>query len=439
MGCTGGNQISEQEYQKMVGEINTYKSETNIKHNFLDKEFKSIEEIVKTLKECQVKDHHSKIYSLFLLFCWIAKNINFDEKSESNQECETVESILSDKKTNSCGLATLFKNLGENFGFNIEIVEGFTKHFGFELYEFPKTFQINHSYNAVIFGKNILFCDICLAIILHEYQQTYNPFFFCLPFEIMIEFNFPFDTKFQEEDKIITFDSFRNRLRLYPLYFKLDIENIELNYGNGLENINSDQSDTVLKITFKNEVNKEISALFYQKADIFRMSKSTTSHHFREKSIIYNYSEKNPGLFKFEVLSSINGAIADGIIKNAFPYKLQKEITNGKRDFKPDELSNYPVCVIPYRFGELIEDMIPYSSLVTNDKFISYKIILKEPPDNISASVKRGNIEANVILPPDYFKDNVYYMNILFSKYGFYDCTIWVNNEKQLFFNILYD
>jgi len=75
MGCTGGNQISEQEYQKMVGEINTYNSETNIKHDFLDKEFKSIEEIVKTLKECQVKDHHSKIYSLFLLFCWIAKNI----------------------------------------------------------------------------------------------------------------------------------------------------------------------------------------------------------------------------------------------------------------------------------------------------------------------------------------------------------------------------
>lgn len=103
MGCTGGNQISVQEFQNMVGEIKTYQSETTIKHNFLDKEFKSISEIVTTLKEYQVKDHHSKIYSLFLLFCWIVKNINFNEKSESNQECGTVENILLDKKTNSCG------------------------------------------------------------------------------------------------------------------------------------------------------------------------------------------------------------------------------------------------------------------------------------------------------------------------------------------------
>ena len=34
MGCTGGNQISEQEFQKKVEEIKTYQSETTIKHNF---------------------------------------------------------------------------------------------------------------------------------------------------------------------------------------------------------------------------------------------------------------------------------------------------------------------------------------------------------------------------------------------------------------------
>ena len=76
MGCTGRNQISEQEFQNMVGdfgEIKTYQSETIIKHNFLDKEFKSISEIVTTLKECQVKDHHSKINSLFLHFVGLQK------------------------------------------------------------------------------------------------------------------------------------------------------------------------------------------------------------------------------------------------------------------------------------------------------------------------------------------------------------------------------
>jgi hypothetical protein len=95
----------------------------------------------------------------------------------------------------------------------------------------------------------------------------------------MIEFNFPFDTKWQEEDKIITFQSFRNRLRLYPLYFKLGIESIQLNHGDQLENINLDESDTKLTITFKNEVNKNISILFYQLADVFRLAKNNTTSH----------------------------------------------------------------------------------------------------------------------------------------------------------------
>ena len=438
MGCAGGNHISEKEYQKMVEEIKTFQSETTVKHNYLEKEFKSIAEIVNTLKECQVKDQHSKIYSLFLLFCWIAKNIKFDEKLESKQECGTVENILLEKKTNSCGLATLFKNVGEAFGFNIEILKGFTKHIGFELHKFPDIFKINHSYNAVTIGKNILFCDICLAITLIENKQTYNPFFFCLPHEIMIEFNFPFDSKWQEEGKIITFCSFRNRLRLYPLYFKLGIENIKLNFGDGLENINSDQTETELTITFKNEVNKNLSVLFFQKADIYRMTRSTNSHYFRDKSVIYNFFEKRPGLFKFKVLTLIHEEIADGIIKNAFPYKLQGERHIGVRDFKPLELLQYPVCVIPYRYGDLIDNMIPGSSVVTYNKSIMYKIILKEPTKIISASVVCGDVKAKLTISLDYFKEDECYINIDFSEKGFYDCMIWVNHEAQLFFNILY-
>lgn len=254
----------------------------------------------------------------------------------------------------------------------------------------------------------------------------------------MIEFNFPFDPKWQEEGKIIDFGSFRNRLRLYPLYFKLGIENIKLNFGDGLENINSDQSEEELTVTFKNEVNKNISVLFFQKADTYRMTRSTNSHFFRGKSVIYNFFEKRPGLFKFKVLTLIHEAIADGIIKNAFSYKLQGGGHIGVRDFKPLELLQYPVCVIPYRYGDLIKNMIPGSSLVTYNKSIMYQIILEEPTKNISASVKCGDVKAKLTLSFDYVKEDVCYINIEFSEIGFYDCMIWVNNEAQLFFNILY-
>ena len=166
--------------------------------------------------------------------------------------------------------------------------------------------------------------------------------------------------------------------------------------------------------------------------------KITTSHYFRGKSIIYNYSEKKPGLFKFEVTSLINETIADGIIKNVFPYNFQKKLNMRQRDFKPLELSKYPVCVVPFRYGELIKDMIPCSSIVTCNRSIVYTILLKEPTDNISASLKYGDVKANVSLSSDYFKNDNYYINIVFSEIGFYDCIIWVNHKAQLFFNILY-
>jgi len=105
---------------------------------------------------------------------------------------------------------------------------------------------------------------------------------------------------------------------------------------------------------------------------------------------------------------------------------------------KPLELLKYPVCVIPYRYGDLIKGMIPITSIVTSNDSITYKILLKEPTDVINASVECGDVEAEVSLLKDYSKDDVYFMVINFSEIGFYDCIIWVKKEAQLFFNILY-
>ena len=159
------------------------------------------------------------------------------------------------------------------------------------------------------------------------------------------------------------------------------------------------------------------------------MTKSTTANYFREISIIYNHSEIKPGLFKFEVLSLVNETIADWIIKNAFPYEFQEEMTVGQRDFNPLELSKYPVCVVPYRYGELVKDMTPSTSLVTCKRSILYTIILKEPTDNIYALVKCGYVKADISFSSDYYKNNNYYLSISFSEIWLYDCIILVNHK----------
>lgn len=113
-------------------------------------------------------------------------------------------------------------------------------------------------------------------------------------------------------------------------------------------------------------------------------------------------------------------------------------MTAGQRDFNPLELSKYPVCVVPYRYGELIKDISPSTSRVTCKWSILYTILLKEITDNIYASVKCGDVKADASFSSDYYKEDTYYLSISFSEIGLYDCIIWVNHKAQVFFNILY-
>ena len=153
----------ENKIKKLKDEISFYRYGTinpnySTYYEIIKKDFISIEEIEKYLKEKkkEEKDQYSDIYYLFLLYCWLSKNITINkEKPEEEQKCENFEKIISLKKTNSFGLATLFKSVGEKLGFKIEVIQGFTKHFGFELEDFPKQYETNHSYNAIIL-KNLV-------------------------------------------------------------------------------------------------------------------------------------------------------------------------------------------------------------------------------------------------------------------------------------------
>ena len=252
----------------------------------------------------------------------------------------------------------------------------------------------------------------------------------------MIEFNYPAEKKWQKEGQILTFNSFRDRVRLYPLFFRY-LNKIEICDGNHLENIIMNELPPEFSLDFKGENHLIFSLQYYQKAHIFRKINISYESSSENTKDIIHLNKKFPGLYKFQ-FEYLGKVVSDGLIRDIFPYESSHEIRMGKRDFSPIELMKYPISVLPFRYSNLIKQLIPNTSIVTKDKSIVYQIILNEEPKKMSASVKCGDITAKHELLSDYFDPKKITLNIIFTEFGLYNCLIWVNGNVQYFFHILY-
>ena len=96
------------------------------------------------------------------------------------------------------------------------------------------------------------------------------------------------------------------------------------------------------------------------------------------------------------------------------------------------------MCLIPFIFGDLIKGINPGYSVVTLENKIVIKILLSEPNQKVAAVVKCGDYNAELHGYYEYFDQKKYFLEITFHNFGFYNCTIWVEDKPQLFFNILY-
>lgn len=252
----------------------------------------------------------------------------------------------------------------------------------------------------------------------------------------MIEFNYPAEKKWQKEGQILTFNSYRDRVRLYPLFF-IYLKKIEICGGNHLENIIMNELPPEFSLDFKNENHSTSSLQYYQKADIFRKIKISYERSSENTKDIIHLNKKFPGIYKFEI-EYLGKVVSDGLIRDIFPYETSNEIRIGKRDFSPTELMKYPISVLPFRYSNLIKQLIPNTSIVTNNKSIVYEIILNEEPKKMSASVKCGDITDKNELFSDYYDPKKITLNIIFTEFGLHNCLIWINGNVQCFFHILY-
>ena len=434
---------------KLMEEINFLKYEKiNPNHpqayyNILYEDFKSIEELENflTKKKEEEKDQQSNIYYLFLLYCWLSQHFKIKSERKGELNCESLEIIMSKKSTNSFGLATVFKTVGEKLGFKIEIIQGFTKHFGFELEDFPKQYETNHSYNALILEdlNLILFCDVWLSLKdVEDYDtpKTINRYYFCVPQDEIINFNFPLEEKWQEKDNIITFDKFRNQIRLYSNFFKLHLEKIDIFEKNELEVEINYSVPARWNLYFKDKINNRISLKLYQFADKFRRIHDPYDEEPEGNLNTFVLKKKKRGLFKFE-LHKYEVNVADGFIRDVSPYKLP-ELRMGQRMFTTDELRKYPVCLNPFLLGDLIKGLVPSLSVVALDDTVTYRVMLSEPNQKVAAIVKCGDYNAELFGSYEYYEQKEYFLTIKFHHFGFYNCTIWIADKPQIFFNILY-
>ena len=119
----------------------------------------------------------------------------------------------------------------------------------------------------------VLFCDIWLSIKdveTYDEPKSINRYYFCVPQKEIINFNFPLEEKWQEKENVITFDDFRNQIRLYSAFFKIHLEKISIFNKNTLEVEISEDTPPIWSLIFEEEIDNNISLKYYQMVDVFR-------------------------------------------------------------------------------------------------------------------------------------------------------------------------
>jgi hypothetical protein len=165
----------------------------------------------------------------WIIFYWITSYIAYDTKSYFSGEYgdQSAEGVFLTRKGVCAGYANLYKYLCDQLQLPCEIVDGYSKGYGFEFRKNPPL-RTDHAWNAVeidhhwyliestwgaghLNGQNVFEHD------LHSYYFLPNP-------SEMIYHHLPEDKKWQLLRTPIELTAFMQMPHLRPLYFELEIE-----------------------------------------------------------------------------------------------------------------------------------------------------------------------------------------------------------------------
>ena len=162
----------------------------------------------------------SEIEKAYLVYYWVAHNIDYDFKSFSKgkETKSSPDDVLKTGQSVCSGYSSLFNDLVTSLGIQCVNIDCFAKGFGFQIGEVIPN-KTNHQHNAIKLNGGWYLVDSTWAagsIVNNKYKRDFNNFYFCCDPEEFALTHFPTDPQWQLLKEPVTKEAFS----VFPLIDK---------------------------------------------------------------------------------------------------------------------------------------------------------------------------------------------------------------------------
>ena len=151
--------------------------------------------------------HLNDLEKAYLLFNWIGNNIEYDYEGMLNNTstCE-INDVFKIGKTVCSGYSRLFRHFADNIDLMTENIFGYANiiNTNSDSKKLEKRLDSNHEYNAVKLNNKWYLIDSTWGagyISRGAFKKNYNPYYFCISPELLINSHFPLNENWQLLEK----------------------------------------------------------------------------------------------------------------------------------------------------------------------------------------------------------------------------------------------
>ena len=281
-----------------------------------------------TMKNVKQKYSLTEAESVYLIYKWIAKNINFDNTFIKRDD-ETI--AYNNGRGSYYGISHIFITMCKFLGLKANYIEGYAiKRYyvdGEKIIE-----KYNYGWNSVIIDNKYYLIDSIAEGIRSPFSFFVGngDHYFCTDPEFFVRTHFPLDNKWQLLRQTINLETFLSQVTLYYFFFKFGFKSIKpdkafLNVTNTFKIvlINENPNNALSYFIFFDRSNQrglflysnikertEINFIFNEKRKYrFRLGTSFNDYGSFEMAeyVVNNEMEKDPPLYFPEQYNLING------------------------------------------------------------------------------------------------------------------------------------
>lgn len=166
-----------------------------------------------------------------LLYSWIATHIRYDDEAfnSGRYKDQSADSILVNRTAVCEGYSSLFQELGDHMGLEVEKISGYAKGYGYE--PGNKFKDTNHAWNAVKIDGTWRLIDVTWGSSDSETTDKglkstmrFDPYWFCVQPEAFIFSHLPENKDWQLTDQTMTLKQYESLPFLHDSFFKLGFD-----------------------------------------------------------------------------------------------------------------------------------------------------------------------------------------------------------------------